>query len=79
MKRSKFREEQIIAFLQKQKAWAKTAAVCRRLWIAGATFYARKAKIGGMEPSEARRLTILDDESAKLKRLTAAVGVGPAR
>ena len=50
---------------------AKTAEVCRRDGISGATFYARKAKSGGMEPSEAKRLKALEDENAKLKRLLA--------
>jgi putative transposase len=50
---------------------AKTAEVCRRHGIGGATFYAWKAKFGGMELSEARRLKALEDENAKLKRLLA--------
>ena len=67
MKRSKFTEEQIIAILREQEAGAKTAEVCRRHGISGATFYAWKAKFGGMEPSEAKRLKALEDENAKLK------------
>lgn len=50
---------------------AKTAEVCRRHGISGATFYAWKAKFGGMELSEAKRLKALEDENAKLKRLLA--------
>ncbi len=69
MKRSKFTEEQIIAILREQGAGAKTAEVCRRHGISGATFFASKAKFGGMEPSEAKRLKALEDENAKLKRL----------
>ncbi|MGE4374014.1 MAG: IS3 family transposase [Xanthobacter sp.] len=71
MKRSKFTGEQIIAILREQEAGAKTAEVCRRHGISGATFYAWKAKFGGMEPSEAKRLKALEDENAKLKRLLA--------
>jgi putative transposase len=71
MKRSKFTEEQIIAILREQEAGAKTAEVCRRHGISGATFYAWKAKFGGMEPSEAKRLKALEDENGKLKRLLA--------
>lgn len=71
MKRSKFTEEQIIAILREQEAGAKTADVCRRHGISSATFYAWKAKYGGMEPSDARRLKALEDENAKLKRLYA--------
>ena len=50
---------------------AKTADVCRRHGISSATFYAWKAKYGGMEPSDAKRLKALEDENAKLKRLYA--------
>ena len=71
MKRSKFTEEQIIAILREQEAGAKTAEVCRRHGISGATFYAWKAKFGGMEPSEAKRLKALEEENAKLKKLLA--------
>ena len=71
MKRSRFSEEQIIAILREQEAGAKTAEVCRRHGIGGATFYSWKAKFGGMEPSEAKRLKALEDENAKLKRLLA--------
>ncbi|MEM6550450.1 MAG: IS3 family transposase [Pseudomonadota bacterium] len=71
MKRSKFSEEQVIAILREQEAGAKTADVCRRPGISSATFYAWKAKYGGMEPSDAKRLKALEDENAKLKRLYA--------
>jgi putative transposase len=64
-------EEQIIAILRNQGAGAKTAEVCCRHGISGATFYAWKAKFGGMEPSEAKQLKSLEDENAKLKRLLA--------
>jgi putative transposase len=71
MKRSRFTEEQIIGILREQEAGAKTAEVCRRHGISTATFYAWKAKFGGMDVSEARRLKALEDENAKLKRLLA--------
>lgn len=71
MKRSRFTEEQIIAILREQDAGAKTAELCRRHGISSATFYAWKAKFGGLAPSEAKRLKALEEENAKLKRLLA--------
>jgi putative transposase len=71
MKRSRFTDEQIIAILREQEAGATTADVCRRHGISSATFYAWKAKYGGLEVSEARRLKPLEDENSKLKRLLA--------
>lgn len=71
MKRSRFSEEQIIGILREQEAGAKTADVCRRHGISSATFYAWKAKFGGMDVSEARRLKSLEEENARLKRLLA--------
>jgi putative transposase len=71
MKRSRFTEEQIIGALREQAAGLSTAEVCRKHGISTATFYAWKAKFGGMDVSEAKRLKQLEDENAKLKRLLA--------
>lgn len=71
MKRSKFTEEQIIGILREQEAGAKTAELCRRHGISSATFYAWKARFGGMEVSDAKRLKALEEENARLKRLLA--------
>jgi len=71
MKRSKFTEEQIIGILREQEAGAKTAELCRRHGISSATFYAWKAKFGGMEVSDAKRLKALEEENTRLKRLLA--------
>jgi len=64
-------QKQIIAILREQEAGRKTSDVCRKHGISGATFYAWKAKYGGMDVSQARRLKVLEDENAKLKKLLA--------
>lgn len=71
MRQSRFNEEQIIGILKEQEAGAKTADVCRRHGISTATFFKWKSKYGGLEVSEARRLKLLTDENAKLKKLLA--------
>ena len=71
MKRSRFTEEQIITILREQEAGAATAELCRRHGISQATFYNWKAKFGGMDVSEAKRLRSLEEENARLKRLLA--------
>ena len=71
MKRSKFTEEQVIGILREHEEGAKTAELCREHGVSSATFYAWKAKFGGMEVSDAKRLKALEDENARLKRLLA--------
>ena len=71
MKRSRFTDEQITGILKEQEAGAKTADVCRKYGISDATFYKYKAKFGGMEVAEAKKLRTLEDENTKLKKLLA--------
>lgn len=71
MKRTRFKEEQIIGLLKEAEAGAKTAELARRHGVSEATIYNWKAKYGGLEVSEAKRLRSLEDENAKLKRLLA--------
>ncbi len=71
MKRSRFTEEQIIAILREQEAGVQVSELCRRHGVSSPTFYKWKAKYGGLEVSEARRLKALEDENARLKRMLA--------
>ena len=73
MKAKRFTEEQIIGALKEADAGAKTKELCRRHGISEATFYNWKAKYGGLEVSEAKRLKGLESENAKLKKLLADV------
>lgn len=73
MKRLRFTEEQIIGVLKEAEAGAKTAELARRHGVSEATIYNWKAKYGGLEVSEAKRLRSLEDENARLKRLLAEV------
>jgi putative transposase len=71
MKRKRLTEEQIIAILKEHEAGLKTADLCRKHGISEASFYNWKAKYGGLEVSEAKRLKGLESENAKLKKLLA--------
>ena len=71
MKKTRFSEEQIIAVLREQEGGMKTADVCRKHGISSATLYAWKAKYGGMDVSQARKLKVLEEENGRLKRLLA--------
>jgi putative transposase len=71
MKRKRYTEEQIIAILKEHEAGMKTADLCRKHGISEASFYNWKAKYGGLEVSEAKRLRGLESENAKLKKLLA--------
>ena len=71
MRKARFTEEQIIGILKEHEASAKTEDLCRRHGISGATFYKWKAKFGGLEASDAKRLRALEDENGRLKRMLA--------
>jgi putative transposase len=71
MKRKRFTEEQIIAVLREGEAGAKVGDLARKYGISEGTYYNWKAKFGGMDVSDAKRLRALEDENAKLKRLLA--------
>jgi putative transposase len=65
MKAARFSEEQIIAILREQEAGIPALELCRKRGISSPTFYKWKAKYGGMQVSEARRLKSLEDENTR--------------
>lgn len=71
MKRSRFTQEQVIGVLKEHQAGAAVADLCRKHGISDATFYTWRSKYGGMEVSDAKRLRVLEDENARLKKLLA--------
>jgi len=71
MKKSRYKEEQIIAALREVDAGAKLQDVCRRLGVSEQTYYRWKAKYGGMEVSDAKKLKALEDENRRLKQMVA--------
>lgn len=71
MKKSRFSEEQIIGFIKEAEAGMPVAELCRKHGFSDASFYKWRAKFGGMDVSEARRLRDLEGENAKLKKLLA--------
>jgi putative transposase len=73
MRKSRFTEAQIIGMIKEQEAGLPTAELCRKHGLSPATFYKLKAKYGGLDLSDAKRLKQLEEENAKLKRLVADV------
>lgn len=71
MRKSRFTEAQIIGMIKEHEAGLPTSVLCRKHGLSPATFYKLKAKYGGMDLSDAKRLKQLEDENAKLKRLLA--------
>lgn len=71
MKRSRFTEEQIISILKEHQAGLGAKELCRKHGVSDATFYKWRAKFGGMEVSDAKKLKALETENAKLKKLLA--------
>ena len=75
MKKTRFTETQIVAILKKQEAGIKTSELCREYGISEATFYNWKAKYGGLEVKEVKRLRELEQENSKLKKMYAEISM----
>jgi putative transposase len=71
MKRKRFSEEQIVGILKEHEAGIAVSELCRKHGVSDASIYKWKAKYGGLEVSEAKRLKQLEDENNKLKKLLA--------
>ena len=76
MRRSRFMEEQIIGILKEHEAGIPVSDLCRKHGVSDASIYKWKARFGGMDVSEAKRLKALEDENAKLKRMLADAMLG---
>ncbi len=75
MRKSRFNEEQIIAILKESEAGVEPGELCRRHGITRGSLYRWKAKYGGMEVSEAKRLRSLEEENRQLKHIVAEQAV----
>lgn len=71
MRKSRFTEAQIIGMIKEQEAGLPTSELCRQHGLSPATFYKLKAKYGGMDLSDAKRLKQLEDENGRLRKLVA--------
>jgi len=71
MKKKQYSTTQIVGILREAEAGGNTAEICRKHGVSPSTFYAWKAKYGGMDVSDAKRLKELEQENARLKRLLA--------
>ena len=69
--KKRFSEEQIVGFLKDAEAGMPVKELCRKHGFSDASFYTWRAKFGGMEVSDAKRLKDLQSENAKLKKLLA--------
>lgn len=71
MKRTRFTESQIVAAIKKQESGITTREVCRELGISDATFYNWKARYGGMEVSDVKKMKEMETELSQYKKIVA--------
>ena len=75
MKKTRFTESQIVSILKKQEAGIKVTDICREHGISEPTFYNWKAKYGGMQVSDVKRMKELEAENSRLKRMYAELSM----
>ncbi len=75
MKKTRFTESQIVAILNKHEAGMSVKDIAREHCISDATFYNWKAKYGGMDASQLKKIKDLEEENARLKRMYAEVSM----
>jgi len=75
MKKSRFSESQIVAILKRQEAGVPVKEICREAGISDQTFYKWKAKYGGMDSSQLKRVKELEEENSRLKRMYAELSM----
>ena len=69
MERKRYSEEQIIQILKESESGVKTSDLCRKYGMSEQSFYKWKAKYGGMELSDVKKMKLLEEENRKLKKL----------
>ncbi len=75
MKQGRFSESQIVAILKQQDSGQTVAQISREHGISEATFYGWKARYGGMQASEVKRLKDLEEENRRLKKMYAELSL----
>ncbi len=75
MKQARFTESQIVAILKQQDSGQTVTQITRQHGISEATFYNWRAKYGGMQVSEVKRLKELEDENRRLKKMYAELSL----